>query len=833
MNTEQAILVKRLKEVGLHTRRFLKLLPNKHPLEKEWEKNPYEPSELEAEGYKRWGIIGRTGLVCIDKDTEEMQELVRKILPPTLEILTPRRGLTHSLFAVTDLEVPNKDLFFGVDEKGKPKHAGEVRAQNKYLVAAGSEIEYKVLDENGKESSEEKTGRYTILHDRPIAKVKYADFMKALEPHFAAGTGQKITFKQMREGVGKGCRHDQGIKLATFLCGIQKLDPAAALQAMREWNKLNRPPMTDHDLMRMVQNASAYVARKSEIGAHASELGGRDIYSDALNIFEITVKGDRRSIEFILPAGISAYVGDPDNLGLEAPTSEGKTYPTIEVLKHFPPEDVWFLGGLSPTALAHDKGALVGEDNQPIAHFLRDLNKEKRKAKKEKDEDRVAEIDEKLHEIYSKSKYLIEMGNKILVFLEAPQRDTFARLRPIFSHDVYEITYKFTDKSGRGQLRTNTVVVRGWPAVIYLKAGKGKEDDIWPEIQSRFSTISPTMTGDKYREAIRLNAMRKGLPEGVFKQKLGLDAGARDVEKWILAIKKRLVEMVETARKATGEPAPNIFWIPFYKRIGEGFPATIGRHMRDSKRFIKAMQMSAAINVFARPILKIDGVENIIVVMEDYRRAVRLFFENGEELFSGIPGHVIAFFKRVVLPEWDAQFARMENVQQKFKGGEERPGGLTSAGLAEAYKRTHAESRKTISANTINRYYLAELENAGLMSKETDRENPKRYVWCVLRRDIIPEEWCKWVQNENAPEFPLEMLKEGIKELKLSGARKLDMCNHKVQQLEIDDLHDIYYMNNPPFHAPDKYPQKTAQTQKGAKKTHARAKRTPIRQLKE
>ena len=126
MNREQETMIKRLKEAGLHTRRFLKVDEEKRAFEKEWQKNPYEPSELEAEGCQRWGIIGRTGLVPIDTDNDEMSEIIRKILPITFEALSPRRKLPHFYFAVEGGEVENKTLHL----KGHAEGAGEIRAQN-------------------------------------------------------------------------------------------------------------------------------------------------------------------------------------------------------------------------------------------------------------------------------------------------------------------------------------------------------------------------------------------------------------------------------------------------------------------------------------------------------------------------------------------------------------------------------------------------------------------------------------------------------------------------------------------------------------------------------
>jgi len=45
---------------------------------------------------------------------------------------------------------------------------------------------------------------------------------------------------------------------------------------------------------------------------------------------------------------------------------------SIEV-KRKPRKDVWRLGGLSPTALAHDYGVLVDEDGNPLEPKIREL----------------------------------------------------------------------------------------------------------------------------------------------------------------------------------------------------------------------------------------------------------------------------------------------------------------------------------------------------------------------------------------------------------------------------------------------------------------------------
>jgi hypothetical protein len=251
MNVEQQILTRRLDEVGLSTCRFLKLDAEKAAFEKEWEKHLYTPEELE--GYPYWGICGRDGLVLIDADTVDMDVAMRQLLSPTFEVRSPRRGLGHFYVVVEGGLVENKVLHWNGEEEG----SGEIRAQNEYLVAPGTEIHYRDL-----RTSEPKKGRYTITQDIPITKIQYDDFMKAIEPYLGKDSTQKITFKQMREGVPQGTRHAQGIKYATFLVGVQKFDYATTLFAMRAWNKLCKPPMDDDDLNRMTENALEYIAMR-------------------------------------------------------------------------------------------------------------------------------------------------------------------------------------------------------------------------------------------------------------------------------------------------------------------------------------------------------------------------------------------------------------------------------------------------------------------------------------------------------------------------------------------------------------------------------------------
>ena len=151
-----------------------------------------------------------------------------------------------------------------------------------------------------------------------------------------------------------------------------------------------------------------------------------------IQIAQKTIKQEDSLIRLILYTGLSTYTKNPLNLGILAPTSEGKTYAVSETIKLLPKQDVWIIGSMSPKVIVRDRGILVDNDNNPIGPKLQEL---KEKVKHEKDEDIREELKDQMKLLYQNSKVLIDLTNKILVFLEPPHEDTWKILKAILSHD--------------------------------------------------------------------------------------------------------------------------------------------------------------------------------------------------------------------------------------------------------------------------------------------------------------------------------------------------------------------------------------------------------------
>ena len=328
---------------------------------------------------------------------------------------------------------------------------------------------------------------------------------------------------------------------------------------------------------------------------------------------------------------LSTYA-DPYNLGTLAPSSEGKTYPAVTVADLFPAKDIWILGGLSPTAIIHDHGVLVGPDNKPIDDRIKELDAriDENKADLKDSNDKAKlkqqirmDIDEK-ETILKGARYSIDLTDKILLFLEPPLFDTWNRLKPILSHDRYEIEFRITEKIKGGQLKTNHIIIRGWPVSIFCSVKNEQNKwSIWSEIESRHEITSPLMTSAKYKAANKLSGMKKGLPQQTV-DKLLDKAGMEEAKCYIQKLINMMKDIKFASSERTGEPYPSLAWIPFEDLLSENYPHDNGPRMREYSRLLSKISIIAFAHMNERPFILIDGVPAIIPTIDDLAEALEI-----------------------------------------------------------------------------------------------------------------------------------------------------------------------------------------------------------------
>ena len=106
----------------------------------------------------------------------------------------------------------------------------------------------------------------------------------------------------------------------------------------------------------------------------------------------------------------------------------------------------------------------------------------------------------KKKDLHKDAKKLIDLSNKIIVFLDTPNMELFNAIMPLLSHDNYEVEYEYAD-TGQNGIKTKGNILRGWPAVIFAQALDYSHYKRYPEIQRRFIITNPKMTVDKYKQA--------------------------------------------------------------------------------------------------------------------------------------------------------------------------------------------------------------------------------------------------------------------------------------------------------------------------------------------
>src|SRR5918993_1340498 len=239
-------------------------------------------------------------------------------------------------------------------------------------------------------------------------------------------------------------------------------------------------------------------------------------------------KEEKLSYQLIITM-LSAYSNNPINLLINAPSGVGKNYVINIVSSLFPQSDILSLAGMTEKALFHRIGKLVIKNEQgeyesielKIDEIENEIKKKQFELSQFKDETIQQQGIESIINQLKDAKKLIDLSNKVIIFLDTPPERLLSGLLPLLSHDKYEVEYEFVDT--HNGIKTKNNVLRGWPAVICAQALDYSHHARFPEFQRRFITTNPTMTQEKYNQAINLIHDRFSVPDLVYQQKIVSD----------------------------------------------------------------------------------------------------------------------------------------------------------------------------------------------------------------------------------------------------------------------------------------------------------------------
>ncbi len=460
-------------------------------------------------------------------------------------------------------------------------------------------------------------------------------------------------------------------------------------------------------------NIDNLIIEKKEL---KSKIQNEDFFEYVIKTIKKTVKCEDALIRQILYTGFSTYVeDDPLNLGVLAPTSEGKTYAIIESLQYFPDEDVLYIGQMSPKVLVRQKGILIDKKSgQPIGDKIQELrtkardlvkkmNVTKDKEIKAEINDEIQNIREDIQKLFENSKTLIDLRGKILVFLEPPKQELWDLLKPILSHDKKEIEFPFVDKTANSNAETKDVLVRGWPACIFCSAKDESKWEIWNEIKSRIIVTSPNMVTQKYKESNKLISQNKGLPNLIQQQIIISDEEIEITKNCILLIKEKINEF-----KSKNKNGKISLWIPYNDLLQKELPANKGTDVRFAKKIFSLLNIIPIVKSDLRKILVMEGESSIIADINDLKE-VLLITQN----FDGLPKFKAEFFNDIFLPLYNIKTepdSKRNDEGKKIK--EEYVKAVTTRELCSYFKEI---KKKPISTDNLKHTYLHTFINEGLI----------------------------------------------------------------------------------------------------------------------
>lgn len=390
--------------------------------------------------------------------------------------------------------------------------------------------------------------------------------------------------------------------------------------------------------------------------------------SELVEILGLTIKKDNDNKLIAFLCMLSVYTQDSQfNISFNAPSSSGKSYIPIEIANLFPKKNVLILGSASPTSFYHEQG-----------------------------------INDK-----EKNTITVDLSGKIIIFLDQPNPMLLSRLRAILSHDEKEIMMKITDKNQGGGNRTKTVIIRGFPSVIFCTAGLSIDE----QESTRFILLSPEINQEKIREAIR-ERIKRSADSYSYRYSLETNPKRIQLKDRIKAIKQEEIPEIIIKDEKKIEQM-------FFERVKILKP----RHQRDIGRVISLIKVFALLNLWFR---EREG-SSVIVNEDDINEGFKLYDGISESQEMNLPPYVYDLYKRVLLPAYE----------------DNNPDGIVDIGARgvsrqELLKKNYEVSGRHIPLWQLRQEIIPMLETAGLITQEPDQNNKRVYLIYPITDLAIP-----------------------------------------------------------------------------------------------
>lgn len=412
------------------------------------------------------------------------------------------------------------------------------------------------------------------------------------------------------------------------------------------------------ELLRIEADVKGLAQSKDELKAKLQQLGKPLNIGELQEVLNTTVKNDGPNKVITFLTMLLTYTDSEQlNLGFLAEPSTGKSYIPLELAWYFPIEDIIKIGYASPTSFFHEQGRVEVEET---------------------------------FEGFKRVRIHVNLARKLLIFLDMPHTALLERLRPLLSHDERTIQIRITDKNEKMGLRTKTVVIEGFPTVIFCSANETMNE----QEKTRLLLLSPEKSQEKLLAALILKLEREGDREA-FNQYM-------ENEPSRVFLRQR-VQMIKSAGiKHIIIPKP--LREAILKRFLAKRPHLQPRHTRDITRLLALMKAHALLNYMHRPR---EG-DNIAVNEEDVEAGFSLYEQICEPNELGISPELYEIW------------------QQWQKSGNE------SFNITEFQKFYFQTFYKPIGYERARRL-LKNLAAAGLLTEGSDEKDKRQIKYSILK----------------------------------------------------------------------------------------------------
>jgi len=449
-----------------------------------------------------------------------------------------------------------------------------------------------------------------------------------------------------------------------------------------------------NELQRIEIEAMGLASSKTELAEKLKAIEKPLTIEELQRILNTTIKSDSANKVITFLGMLLTYTDcEQINLGFLAESSTGKSYIPLEISWYFPSEDVMKLGYASPTAFFHDWGKI-----QTLENF----------------------------EGLKETKIFVDLANKILIFLDMPHPGLLERLRPLLSHDEREIEVRITDRTQKYGMKTKTVIVRGFPTVVFCSANEGLNE----QEQTRLLLLSPEKTQEKLWEALLLKLEREG-DRQAFNRYMESEPSRCFLRARVQAIKSANIKHIVIPEDLRKE---------ILKRFMEGRKWLQPRHLRDISRLLGLIKAHALLNLWHRE----RHGDTITASMEDVEAGFKLYESVAEANELGIAPELLEVYKA---------------IQE-----DDKEDGYTISEFQQLYMRTF---HKPIGYDKA-RKMLVTLASAGLLTEDVDSKDKRRtrYLRLGVKANFHgPSSLCTLVNTSNDVEneeggFKAEIEKE-------------------------------------------------------------------------